>query len=184
MIKGRLINDCIDFSKRTYEKDKKENHKSIFGGKRNFILNCKEKITKEQFSQKRLVSLYFQGETSPNGNRFFNLNILNNKIEFKYNKNLHFNLNLKISKNQLKQLIELQDLCKQKKSKFTVILNENFINIIFDEIKHEVPNLIENRFIGIDMNPTNIGISVCEYKNNEIKLIDSFDFEFSKSLIK
>ena len=44
LIKGRLINDCIDFASRTYEKDKKSNHKSIFGGKYNFNQRCKEKI--------------------------------------------------------------------------------------------------------------------------------------------
>lgn len=122
LIKGRLISDCIDFASQLYEKDKKSNHRSIFGGKYNFYQKCKERITKEQFIKKRLISLYLQGETSQNGNRFFNLDFINNKIIFKYNRYNHFDLQVKPSKNQLKQLIELQNLCQQKQHKFTVFI--------------------------------------------------------------
>ena len=62
LIKSRMILDGIDFANILYEKDKKKNHKSIFGGRKNFILKCKEKLTKEQFSLSRLVPLYLQGE--------------------------------------------------------------------------------------------------------------------------
>jgi predicted transposase len=181
LIKGRLINDCIDFAYRLYEKDKKSNHKSIFGGKKNFILKCKEKLTNEQFSQNRLISLYLQGETARSGNRNFNLDILNGVITFKYNKQYHFDLSVKPSKNQLRQLIELQDLCNQKKSKFTITLNHEFINISFEPVKHEVIDLVDDRFIGIDLNPTNIGMSIC---NSKMEVIDSYDFEFSEIINK
>ena len=181
MIKGRLINDCIDFAFRAYEKDKKTNKKSIFGGKYNFYQRSKEKITKEQFLQKRLIPLYLQGETSRNGNRNFDLDFINNLMTFKYDKNHHYELTVKSSRNQLTQLLELQDLCQQKKSKFTITLNESDINISFDEITHEVINLIEDRFIGIDLNPTNIGVSVCDSKMN---IIDTYDFEFSEIINK
>lgn len=181
LIKGRLINDCVDFASRAYEKDKSSNHKSIFGGKYNFYQRCKEKITSEQFLQKRLIPLYLQGETARNGNRNFNLDFLNKTITFKYNKQYHFDLQVKTSKNQLKQLIELQDLCQQKQHKFTVTLNETYINISFDVTKHEVTNLFEDRFIGIDLNPTNIGVSVCDKNMN---IIDTYDFEFSEIINK
>ena len=95
MIKGRLINDCIDFAFRAYEKDHKSNVKSIFGGKYNFYQRSKEKITKEQFLQKRLIPLYLQGETSRNGNRNFDLDFINNLIVFKYDKNRHYDLFVK-----------------------------------------------------------------------------------------
>lgn len=181
LIKGRLINDCVDFAYRLYEKDKKTNHKSIFGGKKNFILKCKEKLTTEQFSQNRLISLYLQGETSRSGNRNFNLDIFNGIITFKYNKQHHFDLLVKPSKNHLKQLTELQDLCQQKKSKFTVTMSHEFIHISFDPIVHEVLNLHNDRFVGIDLNPKNIGISICDSK---MQVIDSYDFEFSKIINK
>lgn len=181
LIKGRLISDCMDFAYRLYIKDKKSNHKSIFGGKYNFYQRCKNRITTEQFLQKRLISLYLQGEIIQNGNRYFNLDFLNNKMIFKYNKQNHFDLQVNPSKNQLKQLLELQYLCQKKQHKFTVTLNENYINISFDVIKHEVIDLLEDRFIGIDLNPTNIGISIL---NSDMKLIDSYDFEFSEIINK
>ena len=177
MIKSRLINDCVDFANRLYEKDKLTNHKSIFGGKQNFIQRLKSKISKEEYQQKRLVDLYIQGETSRNGNRYFDLDVLNNKIIFKYDRNEHYDLNINPSKNQLKQLIELQNLCDENKAKFTITLNDQFIYISFDEIKHEVVNLKSDRYIGIDLNPTNIGISVCEYNQN---IIDTYTFEFGE----
>ncbi len=78
-------------------------------------------------------------------------------------------------------MIELQDLCQQKKSKFTITLNQEFINISFEPVKHEVVDLIDDRFIGIDLNPTNIGMSVCDSK---MEVIDSYDFEFSEIINK
>ena len=177
MIKSRMINDCVDFANRLYEKDKINNHKSIFGGKKNFIQLMKGKITKSEYSQKRLNALYIQGETSKKGNRYFTLDVLNNKITFKYDKNNHYELNVNPSKNQLKQLIELQEMCDENKSKFTITLDDKIINISFDEIKHEIINLNDKRYLGIDLNPTNIGISVCDSNHS---IIDTYDFEFGE----
>ena len=181
LIKSRMINDAIDFSSRLYEKDKKSSHKSIFGSKNNFIQRLRNKISKEDFLKKRLINLYIQGEINYNGNRYFELDILNDKIMFKYSKNIHFDLNLEISKNQLTQLIKLQDLCKEKKSKYTITLNENKICLSFEEIKNENLNLSEKRFVGVDLNPTNIGISVLD---SDMNIIDVYDFEFSEIINK
>ena len=181
LVKSRLINDCVDFASRLHEKDKINNHKSIFGGRKNFIQLIKGKITKSEYSKKRLSSLYVQGETSRNGNRYFTLDIINEKIIFKYDRNNHYELNIKLSKNQSKQLIELQSLCEENKSKFTVTMDDEFIHISFDEIKHEIINLKSDRYIGIDLNPTNIGISVCDSNQN---IIDTYDFEFGEIINK
>ena len=177
LIKGRLILDGIDFANNLYEKKKKKNHKSIFGGKFNFKQRCNEKLTKEQFLEKRLVPLYLQGEASRNGNRYFNLDFLNNNIVFKYSKNKHFNLTVKPSKNQLKQLIQLQNL----KQKYTITLNQDFINISFEPIKNQPIKLLNDRFLGIDMNPTGIGISVL---NSSMEVIDNKLFDFSEIINK
>ena len=173
MVKSRLISDCIDFASRCYEKDKLTGHKSIFGGRKNFIQYIKEKITKSEYSKKRLNSLYIQGETSWKGNRHFTLDIINEKIIFKYDRNNHYKLSVSPSKNQLKQLIELQE----NKSKYTITMDQNFIRISFDEIKHEIINLKSDRYLGIDLNPTNIGISICDSKMN---IIDTYAFEFNE----
>jgi len=183
LIKGRLIIDCVDLANNLYEKNKKSKYKSIFGSRKNFIQRCKNKITKEQLTDLKLVSLYLQGETNYKGSRYFNLDILNNKIIYKYDKNSHFDLNIKLSKNQQKQLIELENLCVLKKSKYTVTLNEIYICLSFEPAKHEILNLSNTRYIGIDLNPTNIGISICEM-NKELKIIDTYNYDFSEIVNK
>jgi IS605 OrfB family transposase len=176
LIKSRMILDCIDLANKLYEKDKLTNHKSVFGGRKNLIQYIKGKITKSEYSQKRLSDLYIQGETSRNGNRYFTLDVSNNKIIFRYDRNNHYTLKIKLSKNQLRQLIELQET----KMKYTITMNQDFIHISFSEIKHEM-SLKEDRFIGIDLNPSNIGISVCDTKMN---IIDTYSFEFNKIINK
>ena len=180
LVKSRLVNDCIDFASRIYEKDKLTGHKSIFGGRKNFIQLIKGKITKSEYSKNRLNSLYIQGETLHKGNRHFTLDVINNLIIFKYDRNNHYKLNIKLSKNQQNQLIKLQELCEHNKSKFTIIMDDQFIRVSFDEIKHEILNLKSERYIGIDLNPTNIGISVCEDEH----IINTINFEFGEIINK
>ena len=56
-------------------KTNKEN-KVIFGGRSLFLKRIKNKISKEEFRQKRLLPLYIEGETLQKGNRLFKLNII------------------------------------------------------------------------------------------------------------
>jgi hypothetical protein len=72
-------------------------------------------------------------------------------------------------------------LCELKKSKYTVTLNENYICISFEPIKHEVINLIKTRFVGIDLNPTNIGMTVCDDKMN---IVNAQCFDFTEIIDK
>ena len=46
----------------------------IFGGKKNFIDRCKNRITKDEFLDKRLSKLYIIGEANQHGNRFIVIN--------------------------------------------------------------------------------------------------------------
>lgn len=158
----------------------KNNKKIIFGGKNNFKDLIKNKITKEQYKEKRLLAITIQGEKNYYGNRKFKLDIINNKIIFKYNRLKYFYLQLpKVTKNYFKHLINLQELCDEKKYKYSIKLNDKYIFISFDEIKENEIDLKFNRFIGIDLNPSNIGISVCEFEN-ELKIINTYCFDFKK----
>lgn len=182
LVNSRLINDCIDFASTLYEKDKKDNHKSIFGGKNNFIQLIKGKITKSEFSKNRLNSLYAQGEKTKYGNRFFKLDILNNKIIFKYDRNNHYELNIKhISKHDLKLLMRLQELCSINEAKYTITMDDTTIHISFDEVVEDNVKLNSERYIGIDMNPSNIGVSVCDSNHN---VIDVYNFNFDEIINK
>ena len=96
---------------------------------------------------------------------------------------MKLNNNIELGENDInvKKIYELQKLCLDKKSKFTITMDNQFINVSFDEIKHEVINLKSDRYIGIDLNPTNIGVSVCDDKQ---KIINTYTFKFSEIINK
>ena len=178
LIKSRMIVDSITDASSFYEQNK--DMKITFGGKKELKRRSKNLISNKEWKEKRLKRLYSQGLTNLHGNRYFKIDFYNNQIIFKYTKDINYILDIKPSKNQLKELIKLQELCENKQSKYTISLSENEINISFDEIKSEENiNYIENRFIGIDMNPNCIGISVLEF-GNELKILRTYSFDFKQ----
>ena len=147
-----------------------QNQKVIFGGKNNFYERCKGNITKDEFKIKKLSHITCQGVTLERGNSFFNLDIIdNNQIIFKVNRDLHIPLYLPcLRKNIKKELFKLQELnnvkTKEKGYKFSVKLNLKYIYISFEEFKNEEKKSLpsKERYLGIDMNPNNIGVSIME----------------------
>ena len=150
--------------------------KHIFGGKYNFIQRYKNKITKEKWKQRRLMSIYIVGEKEPHGNRNFKIDMENNQIIYKKNRKEHIQIQLpKLRKNIKTELFELQRLCELKQEKYSVSLTNKHICISYDEtlLKKNIKRQIkENRILGIDLNPNYMGVSVLEFdKNNEFKII-------------
>jgi len=141
----------------------------IFGGKRNFINRCKNKISKEEYKLNRLTPVCAQGDTLNRGNMFFELDIIdNNQIIFKLNKDKHIIFELPILRTNIKkELFKLQKLnevkCGENGYKYTVRFDLDYVYISFEEFKNEDNHeLNENRYMGIDMNPDTIGISIFE----------------------
>ena len=140
----------------------------VFGGKNNFIKRCKNKITKEEYQFNKLRPLYIQGDTTRKGNRLFKLDIINNnKLIFKPYKNIYIELNLpKLRKNYIKDLYKLEELnnvkCGEQGYKYCVKFDLNYIYISFEEFKEDKCKLKEDRYLGIDLNPEHIGVSVLE----------------------
>jgi IS605 OrfB family transposase len=166
-----------------------KNEKVIFGGKYNLINKLKNKITKDEFSLKRLSPINIQGEELKQGNRSFKLDFIeNNQIIFKINKNKHIELKLPNLRNNIKkELFKLQQLNEVKQNHkgytYSIRFDLNNIYISFEEFKtDEVSNLNENRYIGIDLNPDTIGISVLE--NDKVIHTQEFSLKpiFSKIL--
>lgn len=155
-----------------------KNEKVIFGGKYNLINRLKNKITKEEYQLKRLYPINIQGEELKQGNRSFKLDIIeNNQIIFKLSKNKHIELKLPNLRNNIKKdLFKLQQIneVKQNKKGYTYSVRFDLTNIYisFEEFKEEPIKLNENRYLGIDLNPDTIGISVLE---NE-KIIHTQEF--------
>jgi IS605 OrfB family transposase len=145
--------------------------KVIFGGKNNFINRIKNKISKEDFDLKRLNPINIQGEMLQKGNRSFMLDIIeNNQIIFKLNKDKHIELKLPNLRNNIKkELFKLQQLNKTKQGEqgytYSIRLDLKNIYISFEELKNRQDIYNENRYLGIDLNPETIGVSILENEN-------------------
>ncbi len=139
--------------------------KIVFGGKKNFIERMKGKMTKEELKEKRLLPLNIQGEKLKGGNRQFILDIIeNNQIIFKLNLKYRFELNLPNLRNNYKKVLERLEMLNENEGyTYSVRLTEKEIYISFEEFKDEENLDLKNeRYIGIDLNPDNIGISILE----------------------
>jgi len=164
-----------------YIQKKNGDKKVIFGGRKNLYDRTKGKISKEEYRYNRLMPLCSQGSVSNKGNRLFELDIIdNNRVIFKLNRNRHIILELPNLRNNIKEeLYKLQQLNEVKQGekgyKFTVKLDLNNIYISFEEFKDDPIELDENRYMGIDMNPDAIGISILE--NGEVIHAEEFSLK-------
>jgi len=155
--------------------------KIIFGKKFNFYKRIEGKISKEELKQFRLMSIVSQGEKDKNGNRKFDLDIDNNKIIFKFNKNKHIDLFFpKVKKNYKRKLIKLQELSNKKEYCYQVRIDKNYIYISFDEFREENADLVDERFASIDMNPNYIGVSIQQKDRNKFEILKTFYYDLKK----
>lgn len=155
--------------------------KVIFGGKRLFYERLKGKITAEVWKEKRLSPLYVIGERMQSGNRLFKLNISNSSIIFKPSSRNHFNLQLPILRNNWKRKLEtLQAKAELKELPYTVRLDDKFIYLTFEEERKSKATVVEGRFLGIDLNPEHIGVSIIQNSNNRIKVLYTREYTVKK----
>jgi hypothetical protein len=131
--------------------------KVIFGGKSNMIKYLKGLINKDQYKNTRLLPLNIFGEAANNGNRKFNLDLFNDKIIYKHSRKEHFELEIPKLRGSYKELYNLMENPRT----YSVKLTDKHILISFEEVK-EIIKLKENRYLGIDLNPEYIGISIKE----------------------
>ena len=157
--------------------------KLIFGGKENYRLKQENKISKEKFKQNRLSPLSSIGESQFKGNRKFNINS-DLTITFKPNSKQHFNFRLIYGQNQEHYLKSLYELSLNKSISISYKLDKDYIYITFDESKltNKEENIkIQNRVLGIDMNPNYIGWSIVDWKSSsEFEVIESGVYSFKK----
>ena len=166
-----LIQSGIKKANEIYKRNK--DSKVIFGGKQNFINRINNKISKEEYKNKRLLPLNSIGTADYKGNRLFNFNIIeDNSIVFKPNRNTKIKLQLpKLRKNYKNELFQLQQLAEQKAITISVQIDNNFIYLTFEEKLLESdskPLKIKNRIASIDMNPNYIGFVIKDHTTNQI----------------
>ena len=167
-----FIQSAVKTAKGIYERFGEET--VIFGGKFNFFQRLKNKISKEQFKNQKLSNLTSIGEAPQKGNRKFELDIEKNIVIFKPKRGVKFELKLKLKPNYKKKLELLEEHINETPIPYTVSLNEKEIFISFDEshlYQEEQLNLIEDRYISLDLNPNHVGVVVCE-KNRVLKKLD------------
>lgn len=173
----KTLNNIDDLDSRFVEnalidaKSLQKDNKIIFN-RTNFFKRLKNKISKETFKENKYLPLVNYGETKQKGNRKFQLDLDNNKNIFKLNRNNHYDIILpQLKPNLYKQLRLVQDLMEENKISISFKLNKTHIFISYEEIKQESIDYKDNRILGLDLNPNNIGISILEFKNNDYTIL-------------
>jgi len=164
-----FVQCAIKEGKAVYERFKQE--KVVFGGRSNLNKYLKNKITKEEYKQRRLAPITIQGEACKSGNRLFNFKLDEERLELKLSRNDHREIRLpKLRGNLKKEFSLLQELIEQKKATVTVKFNSEYIWLTYDESLldlNKYRDLKENRVLGIDLNPNYIGLSVIEFNSKD-----------------
>ena len=152
----------------------KDKQKIIFGGKKNFFSRLKNLISREQFKENKLSPLYIIGRKNlPFGNQKFKLTEDLN-IVFKPIRNQNILLELNNYSNYKPILKQLYQLGLQKQICITYKLDQNYVYISFNEQELQTYKFqqINNRILGIDLNPNYIGWSIVDWKSeSEFKVI-------------
>lgn len=140
-----------------------KDQKIIFGSRKNFKLRSLGKISKEEFKLARLRPINIQGEKLKKGNRSFDFSTIEEGyITFKPNRNNHLKLYLPKVKNSYKSILKtIQTLSETNDLTVSVRLTQDHIYLSFEVPSEDIP-LKETRYLGIDLNPNNIGISIVE----------------------
>ena len=139
---------------------KNGDNKVIFGGKHNFLNRIKNKISGDSLKDKRLLPLTIFGEKAQKGNRKFKLNLFENKIIYKLNKKEHFILEVPdLRNNYKKKLTNLQLLNENGGLTYQIKLTDKYIYFSFEEVNN-LKELDDEIYMGIDMNPEFIGLSI------------------------
>lgn len=130
-------------------------------------------ITKEEYIDSRNTGIYAVGEANQRGNRLFKVDVQNGKIIYKRACKEHYDLIIdeKLNSKRKALLSNIQSLMEEKKTPITVRLKNDRIYLTYDEKvvekEKQFKNLMNNRVLGIDLNPNYFGISIIEFKEDD-----------------
>ena len=178
-----FVQCAIKDAESIYIKNKNKS-KIIFGSKKEFHKRIKGFIDKNKLKQMRLSSINIQGEMLQSGNRSFKLDIINNnQIIFKISRNNHIKLDLPNLRNNYRKLLYKLEQSnnigqKERGITYSVRIDKKFIYLTFEEQNGNI-KLLNNRYIGIDLNPNEIGISIKE--DNKILEIRRYILNIKKN---
>ncbi|MFW6219748.1 MAG: hypothetical protein ACOC33_02825 [bacterium] len=168
LVKSNMNNiDCLDASwiKCAVKKSSElqiEN-KLYFGGKSKFFKRKFKKID----SYSKSFPLEMRGSSNDKGNR--KAKLIDNKFIFKPYKGLLFEIELKLSKNEKRLLSIIKEESKLGENYFNFKINEKYVWISFNEPKLITYNsFLKDRYLGIDLNPNWIALSIMDKGEKEI----------------
>jgi hypothetical protein len=153
--------------------------KRIFGGKENFFRRLKRRISKEEYQSNRIENFRSIGEAPQSGNRKVVLDY--DKIIVKPKSGVRIEITIPSLRGvYAKDYNKLVKMTKNKELAITVEINEKFVYISFDKAlldkKADIKPLIKGRYLGIDLNPNYIGVSIF---NEDTQLLDARLFSFT-----
>ena len=162
-----IVSDSSGLYKSCFERKKT---KMIFGSLKEWKRLHRGLISKEEFNFiKNTQPIQFIGRSNEKlGNRKIKLDIDNNSIVFKQNKNTHHILKLTTTNSRIGILTKLQNYFKDNSTPVAYKLDMNHIYITFDEsiLKEKEHNFIKNRIGSLDLNPNYIAFTVQDFKDN------------------
>lgn len=173
-IDSHFKNSCI-YDAKTFIKENQQS-KIVFGGRQLLNKRNKGEITNEQWRIERLLPLTSIGEANKRGNRKFEI-LSQTNILFKPSKEEHISLNLcNLKKNYRIILDKLIQMQKLHLIPITYKLDLNYIYITFNYnfIDTKVyKESIKDRIFSIDLNPNYVGYTVCDWRGESPKIINS-----------
>ena len=180
-----LRNSEIIDGSMAFDSAKKRNCDKLYFGK--FKKFQKGLITKEEYKDSRNTGIYSVGEANQKGNRLFKVDVQNGKIIYKRACKEHYDLIIdeQLSPKRKALLCKIQSLMEEKKTPITFNVKNNYVYLTYDEKivekEKQFKNLMNNRVLGIDLNPNYFGISIIEFDDkNEFKILYKEAIDVSK----
>ena len=157
------------------------------GGRKLFIERCKDKVSREEFKQRRFSPVYSIGTAKPyKGNQKFRISEDLQHVVFQPDRKHHYELKLigvsKGYKDILRRLYAKQEL---KNIPITYRLSTEYIWIYFEEEKLYKDEFNfkkkKDRYCALDLNPNYIGWSIVDWaSSNSWKIIESGVYSFKQ----
>ena len=161
----------------------------IFGSRKLFEKRSKGEISKEEFWEARLMSLYSVGEANQYGNRKMNFDLTNCRFDCKLNNNVHLSGSfVPQNKSRKEELALIQKLANEKRIPITFDISSNRLNLQYDSARVYNENIKStlqnhgidlssikqaNRYGAVDLNPNGIGFVIKENEKIIFKKIYS-----------
>ncbi|HQJ57189.1 MAG TPA: hypothetical protein PLH46_06060 [Caldisericia bacterium] len=131
---SKVLAKEISYNKNMFDKTGDEKYENVFNKK------------KVEWKENRLRNFYSVGNSRDKGNVFFDFDFNNNQIIFKPNVRTKIEINVKPTKSQNKELIQLQYLIDLKEIPVTVYLSSNKISIIYSSDRLNNFDFKENEY--------------------------------------